>query len=39
MKNIIEQDHRHIKRLYKTMSGFKDFTKASNTVAGIEAFI
>jgi transposase-like protein len=37
MNNIIEQDHRHIKRLYKTMSGFKDFMKASSTLAGIEA--
>jgi transposase-like protein len=37
MNNIIEQDHRHIKRLYKTMSGFKHFKKASSTLAGIEA--
>ena len=37
MNNIIEPDHRHIKRLYKTMSGFKDFEKASTTLAGIEA--
>ena len=37
MNNIVEQDHRHIKRHMKAAMGFKNFTSASITIAGIEA--
>jgi len=33
--NIIEQDHRAIKRRCVSMSGFKSFASASITIAGI----
>ncbi len=36
LNNIIEQDHRFIKRLTKPMMGFKAFHSAQATVAGIE---
>ena len=36
LNNIIEQDHRHIKRLTRPMLGFKNFHAAQRTLAGIE---
>jgi transposase-like protein len=36
LNNIIEQDHRAIKRRCASMSGFKSFASASITIAGIE---
>ena len=36
LNNIIEQDHRAIKRRCVSMAGFKSFTNASVTIAGIE---
>jgi len=36
LNNIIEQDHRHIKRLTRPMLGFKTFHAAQRTLAGIE---
>lgn len=35
--NIIEQDHRRIKRIVDPMMGFKNFDSATSTIAGIEA--
>ena len=35
--NILEQDHRRVKRIVDPMQGFKDFNAANNTIAGIEA--
>lgn len=37
MNNIIEQDHRHIKRITNQMLGFKYFKSACSTIQGIEA--
>ena len=37
MNNIIEQDHRNIKRLTKPMRGFGSFNTARPTLRGIEA--
>ena len=37
LNNIIEQDHRFIKRIVKPMLGFKSFHTASKTIKGIEA--
>ena len=37
MNNIIEQDHRHIKRITNQMLGFKHFKSACATIQGIEA--
>ncbi|MCJ8277210.1 MAG: IS6 family transposase [Bdellovibrionales bacterium] len=34
--NIVEQDHRKIKRLTRSMGSFKKFTSAQITIAGIE---
>jgi transposase-like protein len=34
---VIEQDHRHIKRIVKPMMGFKTFNSARKTLSGIEA--
>ncbi len=34
--NIIEQDHRFIKKLTRQMKGFKSFNSASATLEGIE---
>ena len=34
--NIIEQDHRRIKRITRLMLGFKNFYTAQKTLAGIE---
>jgi putative transposase len=36
LNNILEQDHRCIKRLTKPMMGFKAFHSASTTLVGIE---
>lgn len=36
LNNIVEQDHRAIKRRYAPMMGFKAFRSASVTIAGIE---
>lgn len=36
LNNILEQDHRFIKRITKPMMGFKAFHSASATLAGIE---
>ena len=37
LNNIVEQDHRFIKRITRPMLGFKAFHSASATLAGIEA--
>jgi transposase-like protein len=36
LNNIIEQDHRAIKRRCASMAGFKSFANAAVTIAGIE---
>ena len=36
LNNIIEQDHRAVKRITKPMMGFKSFRAAYNVLAGIE---
>ena len=36
MNNIVEQDHRRIKRITCPMMGFKNFHTAQKTLAGIE---
>ena len=36
LNNIIEQDHRRIKRLIRPMLGFKNFYAAQRTLAGME---
>ena len=36
LNNIVEQDHRHIKRIIKPTLGFKSFASAKATIAGIE---
>jgi putative transposase len=36
LNNIVEQDHRAIKRLIRAMLGFQSFWSASVTLAGIE---
>lgn len=35
--NILEQDHRRVKRITNPMLGFKDFNSANSTIDGIEA--
>jgi IS6 family transposase len=37
LNNIVEQDHRRIKRLVRPGLGFKNFVTASQTIAGYEA--
>lgn len=37
LNNMIEQDHRHIKRLTKPMMGFGSLNTARRTLSGIEA--
>ena len=37
LNNIVEQDHRFIKRKVKPMLGFKNFKSAYSTISGIEA--
>jgi putative transposase len=34
--NIVEQDHRAVKRVTRPMPGFKSFRSAAATLAGIE---
>jgi transposase-like protein len=36
LNNIVEQDHRAVKRITKPMMGFKSFRAARNVLAGIE---
>lgn len=36
LNNIVEQDHRHVKRQCRPMLGFKSFCSAQITLAGIE---
>ena len=36
MNNIVEQDHRAIKRVTRLMLGFKAFEAAQRTLVGIE---
>jgi len=36
LNNIIEQDHRNIKRITRPMQGFKNFHCAQKILAGIE---
>jgi transposase-like protein len=36
LNNIVEQDHRAIKRVTRPMLGFKSFRSASNVLAGVE---
>ncbi len=36
MNNIVEQDHRRIKRLVRLGLGFKSFATASRVIAGYE---
>ena len=38
LNNLIEQDHRGIKRITKSMLGFKNFDCAAATLAGIELY-
>jgi transposase-like protein len=37
LNNIVEQDHRRIKRLVRPGLGFKSFVSASRTIAGYQA--
>ena len=37
MNNVIEQDHRALKRIVKPMMGFKTFSSAKRTLSGIKA--
>jgi transposase-like protein len=36
LNNVVEQDHRAIKRQVRPMMGFKSFWSAAATLAGIE---
>jgi putative transposase len=36
LNNIVEQDHRHIKRIIKPMLGFKSFASEKAAIAGVE---
>jgi IS6 family transposase len=38
LNNIVEQDHRFIKKITKPMLGFKSFLTAEQTLKGIEVF-
>ena len=38
LNNIVEQDHRGIKRITNPMMGFKAFYSAKATIAGIELY-
>jgi transposase-like protein len=37
LNNIVEQDHRSVKRIITSMLGFRSFRSASKTLKGIEA--
>ena len=36
LNNVVEQDHRRVKRITRSMLGFKSFHCAQSTFAGIE---
>jgi putative transposase len=36
LNNVVEQDHRAVKRIARLMLGFKFFDVAQGTVAGVE---
>jgi transposase-like protein len=36
LNNVVEQDHRAVKRITRPMLGFKSFEAAQSTLAGIE---
>lgn len=36
LNNIVEQDHRAVKRMTRPLQGFKSFCSAAKTLAGIE---
>src|SRR5262249_8528862 len=36
LNNVVEQDHRGVKRVTRPMLGFKSFTAAQDTLVGIE---
>ncbi|MGG5737361.1 DDE-type integrase/transposase/recombinase [Bacillus cereus group sp. IBL03679] len=36
LNNLIEQDHRHVKRRFAKSAGFQNFRHASRTIKGIE---
>ncbi|MEB9624645.1 DDE-type integrase/transposase/recombinase, partial [Bacillus cereus] len=36
LNNLIEQDHRHVKRRFSKSSGFQSIRHASRTIKGIE---
>jgi len=36
LNNIVEQDHRAVKRITKPMLGFKSFRSAKSILAGVE---
>ena len=36
LNNMVEQDHRRVKRITRPMLGFKNFYAAQQTLAGIE---
>ena len=36
LNNLVEQDHRFIKRRVRPMLGFESFKSAASTIAGIE---
>ena len=36
LNNIVEQDHRRVKRITRSMLGFKSFDSVQSTLAGIE---
>ncbi len=36
LNNVVEQDHRNVKRRIAISTGFKDFESAQRTLAGIE---
>jgi putative transposase len=38
LNNLIEQDHRGVKRIVKPMLGFKSFACAAATLTGIELY-
>jgi len=38
LNNIVEQDHRGIKRIVNPIMGFKSFNSAALTIAGIELY-
>lgn len=38
LNNIVEQDHRFIKKIINPMLGFKNFKSACSVISGIETF-